>query len=285
MTHPTLSLVICTLNRPAILRQALEDIWQLPTQPDELLIVDQTPELDAAMRAFYDANAGRLRLVRMAPQGLGQARNRALKEATGERILFLDDDIRVTDDLVALHRRHFADPSVGGVVGRIDDAHGDAPSGGGRVNWFGRVTVNRDLASVHEVESLSGGNMSLRTKAIRTAGGFWEPEGNRVQMREETDASLRLRRAGYRILVDPEARILHLAVRGGGTRTDADRLRWYEGYFASEFQYFFRNFPAWKLPFFLCSLARPILACAVWYGKLRPAAVAAPWRALARAAR
>lgn len=281
---PTISLVICTLNRPAIVTQAIEDIWQLPTQPDELIIVDQTKELPAETERFYAEHAGRLTLIRMEPKGLGQARNRAIAAATGSVILFIDDDVRITEDIVRYHREHFADPTVGAVVGRIDDAHGDLPSGGGRVNWFGRVRVNRDVAAPHEVESLSGGNMSLRAAAVRAAGGFWELAGNSVQLREETDVSLRLRRAGYRILFDPKAVLLHLAVRGGsGTWTQTNRIKWYEDYFYAEFSYFFRNVARWKLPFYILSLARPIAACAVYYGRFQRRAIMAPWRALRRA--
>ncbi len=279
----TVTVVICTLNRAEILTQTLEDLWQLPTQPDEVLVVDQTDELPTAMRAYYDRHRDRLLVIRMDTKGLGQARNRAIKEATGDIILFIDDDVRLQADLVAEHRKHFDDPTVGAVVGRVDDATGDPPSCGGRVNWYGRVRVDRDVSRVHPVESLSGGNMSIRLDVARSLGGFWELRENLVQLREETDMALRIQRDGYQVICEPAASLLHLAYKSGGTRSSIDRIRWYEDYFFAEFRYFFRNFPKWKLPFYIVGMGRPILACGVYYGRLRPRALAAPWKALRRA--
>lgn len=279
-----LSLVICTLNRSNIIRQTIEDLWKLSTQPDELVIIDQTENLPQELDQFYLENKHRLKLIRMKAQGLGQARNRAIAEVNNEIILFIDDDVRLEADIVLHHRKHFSDLKVGAVVGRIDDAHGEPATCGGRVNWFGGVRVNTNTTKVCSVESLSGGNMSIRMSVLRGVGGFWELKGNSVQLREETDVSLRIRKAGYLVLCDPEAALLHLAVRGGsGTWTQTNRIKWYGDYFFAEYSYFFRNFPKWKLPFYILNLMRPILACGLYYGHLRPSAIAAPWQALVRA--
>jgi len=180
--QPTVTLVICTLNRAEILRQAVEDVWQLVTQPDELIVVDQTDVLPSDLERFYQENTQRLRVIRMKTKGLGQARNQAIKAAASDIILFIDDDVRLDADIVYYHRKHYTDTAVGAVVGRVDDATGDAPSCGGRVNWFGKVDVDRDVSAVHSVESLSGGNMSIRTELARQLGGLWRLEGNLVQL-------------------------------------------------------------------------------------------------------
>ncbi|MCA9388847.1 glycosyltransferase family 2 protein [Candidatus Berkelbacteria bacterium] len=279
----TLSLAICTLNRPEILIQTIKDVWALPTQPDELIIIDQTENLPDHLAEFYKKFSSKLKVVRMKAKGLGQARNRAIKEASSDLILFIDDDVRLKADLIKYHKLHFTEQDVGAVVGRVDDALGDPPSCGGRVNWFGKVTVDRDVSQVHPVESLSGGNMAMRLDLLRSLGGFWSLAGNLVQLREETDMAMRIKKAGYKVICEPRASLLHLAHKSGGTRSAPDRIDWYHDLFFSEFKYFFRNFPKWKLPFYVLGLARPILACAIYYGKFSPRAISAPWRAMRKA--
>lgn len=283
MTAPKVTVAICTLNREEVLRQLIEDILAQHYQPLELLIIDQTPVLSPEMERYYHQHPQQLTLVRMKAQGQGQARNLALRQATGEIILYFDDDVRLEPKIIEYHAQHYQDPMVGAVTGRIDDAKGDPPSCGGRVNWYGKVTVDRFIGRTHHVESVSGGNMSVRTALLRQLGGFWELAGNTVQMREETDMSLKVIKAGYQVICEPAAHLLHLAYPSGGTRTETDRIRWYEDYFYAEFTFFFRHFAKWKLPIYLLSLTRPITACAIYYGHFRGRALMAPWRGLARA--
>lgn len=282
MKSPSVTVGICTLNREEVLQQTLHDIWAQDYEPLELIVVDQTENLSPAMESFYRENANRLKLIRMEAKGQGQARNRVLREATGEVTVFFDDDIRLKGKTIWHHAKHYSDPKVGAVAGRVDDAHGDPPCCGARVNWFGKVVIDRDISHIHTVESVIGCNMSVRTNVARERG-FWELPNNTVQMREETDASLAISRAGYQIICEPEAHILHLAFRSGGSRNNATRIRWYEDYFFAEFSYFFRNFPKWKLPLYLLVLIRPIVACSFYYGKGSAEALAAPWKGLKRA--
>lgn len=277
------SFAICTLNRPKILIQTIEDVWRLKTQPDELIVIDQSDELSEEMQDFYERNKHRIRVVRMKEKGQGLARNAVLREAAYGIVLFTDDDVRISSDLVYHHKKHYQDPKVAAVQGRVDDANGDPPACGGRVNWYGKVTVDRSVDSVHSIEGLIGCNMSLRLDVARLLSGFWQLQGNTVQMHEETDLALRMIRAGYQVICEPEAALLHLAYKSGGTRSLANRITWYESYFSSEYSYFFRNFPKWMLPFYMASLVRPILACSIYYGRFRPTAIMTPWKALVRA--
>lgn len=279
----SVTVAVCTLNREEIVRQTLEDVWAQEYPNLEVVVVDQTPELTAEMEKFYSDNSSRLKLFRMDAKGQGQARNKAWRESSGEIVFYIDDDVRLEPDVIKNQLVHFADPSVGAVTGLVNDAHGDPATCGGRVNWYGRVRVERDVAEVHPVESVSGGSMSIRKKILEQIGGFWELTNNTVQMREETDMSLRVIKAGFQVICEPSSVLLHLAHRSGGTRSNTDRIKWYEDYFYAEYMYFFRNFPKWKLPFYVFGLSRPILSCMFYYGKARPKALVAPLKGLIRA--
>jgi len=282
-TQLKVTVAVCTLNREEIVRQTLEDVWQQEYSPLEVVVVDQTPELSIEMEKFYQTNQSRLKLFRMAAKGQGQARNKAWQEATSQIIFYVDDDVRLEPEVISNQLKHFNDPSVGAVTGLVNDAHGDPPTCGGRVNWYGRVRVERNVARVHQVESVSGGNMSIRRNVLEQIGGFWELTNNTVQMREETDMSLRVIKAGYQVICEPSSTLLHLAHRSGGSRSNTDRIKWYEDYFFAEYKYFLRNFPKWKLPFYVLGLSRPILSCMFYYGRAKPKALFAPIKGLIRA--
>ena len=92
------SVVICTWNRCDLLRRTLESLRSLvvpANQEWELLVVnnnssDATDEVITAFQGFLP-----LRRVFESEVGLSRARNAGVRAATGELILFTDDDVLV----------------------------------------------------------------------------------------------------------------------------------------------------------------------------------------------
>jgi glycosyltransferase involved in cell wall biosynthesis len=87
-----LSIIIPVFNRSAEIRRAVAScLWQ-EDSPLEVIVVDDGSTDDTA-DAVMSIDDVRLRLVRM-PQNRGQgaARNRGIKEANGEWLVFLDSD-------------------------------------------------------------------------------------------------------------------------------------------------------------------------------------------------
>lgn len=89
---PTITIILPTHNRPALLQEAIESV-RLQTFHDwELIIVDDgsTPPVE---RASAWAQDERIRLVRQAPpRGGPAAKNAGVQAATGSVLAFLDDD-------------------------------------------------------------------------------------------------------------------------------------------------------------------------------------------------
>jgi glycosyltransferase involved in cell wall biosynthesis len=103
----TVSVVIPTYNRRDRLRAVLSPL--LGDGADEIVVVD-----DGGADGSYDllcewaASESRLVPVRIENRGEAGARQEGAKRASGDVVLFLDDDVVARPDLVSGHRRHHA---------------------------------------------------------------------------------------------------------------------------------------------------------------------------------
>lgn len=220
-TRIRMTVALPTYNRERVLVETLGQV--LSSLPDgaEVLVVDQTAGHEAATSAALAAweSSGAIRRVVLDRPSLTVARNTALREARGEIVLFLDDDVRVPPQLVAEHLRFFEDPSVAAVTGQVYNCVDpssppplDDPTRGTRAH----SSVDR----VVDARNISGGNHSVRREAALAIGGY-DPAFRGSALGEDMDFSQRLLQAGHRIVYNPAAWIIHLGIRTGGCAVGA----------------------------------------------------------------
>ena len=205
---------------------------------ETLVIVDHNPGLlSRAQQAFGP------RGVRVLPnahkQGLSGARNTAIAEATGDVVVFLDDDAAGRPGWLAALLAPYSDPTVkavGGVahprwpINRPRVLPGAAPydpNATGELDWIVGCTYTGQPLRQAEVRNLMGCNMSFRREVFDRVGGFAEDIG-RIGKNplgcEETELCIRARqayqRAGekIRIVFEPAAVVDH--------RVSPDRIEW-----------------------------------------------------------
>jgi len=232
------SVIIPTYRREAPLRRCLTDVLAQDHAAFEVLVVDQSPEHEPETWAMLRALPPHARHHRLAQPSVTAAANAGVRLAAGAVLLFLDDDVEIDDrDLLARHARHFDDPSIGGVVGRIVNAERRAdlprPDATGALGF---LSMNFDHPHAMDVPTAAGANMSFRRALVERLGGFDERYTANA-FRWETDFSLRVVRSGARIRYDPEARVIHHYGTPGGcdnghllART-ATSHGWYEPFF------------------------------------------------------
>jgi len=219
---PALSIVIPTLNRGRVLQKTVEQVLAQPFTDFELLIVDQSdPPVRAENESFLRGLGDpRLRYLHVPTKNLPNARNEALARIAADIVLFLDDDvILLAHDFLQAHLRAFADPSVGGVTGRIVERalQSNSPGTAMHVTWGGRTVINLAGFERREIAGLKGANMSFRTALFAKLGGF---DRNFVgsAILEDVDMSFRVQAAGLRLLFEPGAELVHLSAPAGGVR-------------------------------------------------------------------
>jgi glycosyltransferase involved in cell wall biosynthesis len=102
-----LNVAICTWNRAALLSQTLESMTRMerPGVPWELIVVNNRSTDDT--KRVLDAFASRLPLRRVfeAEPGLSHARNTAIRHATGDYIVWTDDDVLVDKNWLRAYER------------------------------------------------------------------------------------------------------------------------------------------------------------------------------------
>ncbi len=222
----SVSVAIPTFRREAVLVRTVRQVLAQEPPADEVLVIDQTDRHELPTEAFLDEGntAGRIRWIRHQLPNLPAARNRALREASSEVVLFIDDDVDLPKDLVARHAVNYSDPAVIAVCGRVVQA---------RRPWLiaSRTAWPRRLDPLYfrpdgrerliGIAALQGGNHSVRRERVIARGGYDE---NYIGwgFREESDLALRLWRAGDLIVFDPEAWLTHLQEPGGGCRYEGE---------------------------------------------------------------
>lgn len=288
---PQVSVVIATYNREAELIKTIQDLLagDYPANRWELLVVDQTLSHTPEVQMFLEEQERAKKIRWFKPPeiefaSLTKARNFGIAKAyEPEVILFVDDDVEVKADFIEQHVRAYEDSGVGATVGRVvvpggpQTAKKGAPVG--KISWFGAFVNNYESEEPGDSGNLIGCNFSLRASILSKAGKFDEAfMGN--ALREDSDMAVRVLKAGFRIRFVPEALVIHKQAISGGTRSQTDRIKWYYALFYNNFLFYANNYSAWRLPFFIVHMWRPILACAFWYGQGRPQALVTPWRGI-----
>lgn len=218
-----ITVVIPTLDRPECMAACVQDLLSQHYELLEILLVDQSDQPDRHMLELAALHPETISYHHVSFRGLPTARNYASKHARHDAILFLDDDIRCYPALLAEHARCLQLSGVGIVAGAVEEAReqGD-PSTGGETGRFNPMTAVPgrafEASGEFDVDHAAGGNFSVWRNVFESCRGIDEILGVGAALYEETDFCLRVRHAGYRVLFNGAARILHLAVPRGGCR-------------------------------------------------------------------
>jgi len=205
---PSISVVIPTYRRPDLLDGCLTSLERQTVGHDEAEIVVVDDGSGDATQDVLRSWSERLPNLRAFEQALNRgpaaARNRAVGEASAELVLFLDDDVVATPDLVArhlAHHRQVTDPTQG-LLGRIEwlpdltvTAFMRWLDGSGL--QFGYDTWLRDGPVEPPYAAFYTANLSMNRQQFMDAGGF--DERFPYPAYEDFELAFRLTEAGFRL--------------------------------------------------------------------------------------
>ena len=208
MTSPFLSVVVPTFNRRGILERSLPSLLDQTAPLGEyeiVVVVDGSRDGTLEMLGARREGPG-LKTVLQENRGLSAARNRGAEEARGEVILFLDDDMIASRDLVAIHREEHRRPGERVVFGALGLAEGLRRSflkeG---VGIWGRELDARLSSPGHRFrfDECHFGHASISRGLLARFGGF--DEGFTKFGNEDYDLGWRLIQSGAEMRYAPRA--------------------------------------------------------------------------------
>lgn len=211
-----LSIVICTFNRASLLELALNSIAKQTTAPYEVLVIDNkstdnTKEIVSVfqntipyLKYYYEKNIG-----------LSQARNRGVRESSGDYLAFLDDDCILPNKWVDLAYQIFENEDHDVFGGPVFPFYEER-----KPTWFLDTYLTFEFGSTPRKlfanETLIGCNFIIRKSVIEKIGEFRVDlgmTGSKVLYSEETELQLRYLNSQLSkgIFYDPDLYVYHYA--------------------------------------------------------------------------
>lgn len=207
-----ISVVVPTYNRPALLARVLEGFerqtW--PRHRFEVIVVDDGGDQPAEPVVAAAAARGLpVACERQENSGPAAARNRGTRQASGDVVLYVDDDCVPDERLLEEHARGHTVPGLV-TIGRVE-WHADVP-----MTPLLRFATERFLFSFQQitVEDDAPFNMFYTANAAvhrQTAldAGLFDESFPRAAW-EDTEMAYRLRQAGVRFVYRRHAVVAHL---------------------------------------------------------------------------
>jgi GT2 family glycosyltransferase len=232
------SVVIPTLGRGEVLLQTLREVLLQEPPPQEILVVDQTPDhAPEILESLTEMEKrGEIRWIRRSRPSIPASMNTGLLGARGEVVLFLDDDVAPAPRLIAEHleaHRQALGEVISGQV--LQPGESPTPLAGSAFSFRSSIP--------QEVSEVIGCNFSVRREFALGVGGFDERFVG-AGYRFEADFCDRAREAGGRIFHVPTASLRHLKAPRGGTRASGSHLTTvWPGHAVGEYYYLLRRRP------------------------------------------
>jgi len=224
---PSLTIAVCTNDRPEILWRCLNSVKNLPhvalneTVTLDILVVDNAPSSDKTQEVVSSLDG--VRYVCEPKPGLNFARNRALSESGGDLLAFLDDDVTVDHYwLTGLMEAWAENQDAGGYTGLVmpyelsTEAQIIFERGGGFRKGFNPIrfspnsAINRFYPCDAGIFGV-GANMAFPRNILQKLGGFDEAldTGSHLPGGGDLDIFYRIIRSGHALVYKPDYMVFH----------------------------------------------------------------------------
>lgn len=212
---PSVSYIIPTMMRQAFTLTLLEDLKNQTYKPNQVIVVDATPESERN-EVIYNPNNYPFEVVFkwQKTNGSCRARNEAIHLCTGDYIIFGDDDIRIPSDFIENHIKILQTYDAGACNGL------DIRADNQQQNLSDLEEKLKDFDSkrwiVGASNSFSNANSCVkREHVLHLVGNDINYDGG---YGEDSDFGISLTKIGVTVLHNPFSANLHLKPPTGGYR-------------------------------------------------------------------
>ncbi len=201
------TVLIPTIDRYPYLQTLLEQLREQTIKPHEIIIIDQTARArrdETILAPFSDLP---LQVIYQDTPGQCTARNAGLQRATGDYVLFVDDDDEVKPDLIERHLKnlwHF---------------RADVSSGVAEERDAGPLPADFRFTRISNVFPT---NNTLIKRAVLRRSGLFDLAYDRGA-RADGDLGMRIYLSGALMILNAEITLFHHHAPAGGLRTHKAR--------------------------------------------------------------
>ncbi len=199
------SVIIPTYNRKNTLKETLLSFVRQTSDDFEIIVADDgsgdgTGEMVRGLKPPFP-----LRHIWQENAGRSAARNMGIEQAEGEILLFIDDHIIVDKKLIEEHIKYhdrYSSPQVAVIRGRVSfaDSISDVP---GSFEYIPEERIKVPADEQDPFRHFITNNISIKKAALLDVGGF--DEDFREYGLQDSELGFRLKKAGYRFKIDPNA--------------------------------------------------------------------------------
>ena len=212
MQLPKVSIIIVNYNGKHNLEPCLESLSKINYNDTEIIIVDNNSTDDSIN--FISTNYPDLILIKLNKnKGFAEPNNIASKVATGDLLLFLNNDTIVTPSFISeLVKSIQQNSDVGICQSLLLKPDESIDSSGDFIDTLGVVYNSKtQISEIREISSARGASMMIKKNIFNQLEGFDEKFYFSF---EDVDLSWRCWIAGYKVLIIPKSIVYHL---GGQT--------------------------------------------------------------------
>ncbi|EBA16121.1 glycosyl transferase and polysaccharide deacetylase fusion [Roseobacter sp. SK209-2-6] len=230
---PKVAVIIPAYNEQDVIAKCIESVRASTYGNLEIFVVDDgsTDNTVAEVLKFKERNE--VHLISQPNQGKWSALNRAIMMVEAEYVVCIDADTQIRQDAIDHLVKHFDDPKVGAVAGKI--------MVGNRVNLLTRLQAYEYATSqnidrkafdlINGILVVPGAIGAWRVEALEEAGLYCSET-----LTEDTDLTIQVNRAGYKVVYEKLARGYTEAPERVGQLLK-QRLRWSLGMFQSAWKH------------------------------------------------
>jgi GT2 family glycosyltransferase len=222
---PSISVAVCTRDRPEHLTICLNALRKLSSPPLEILVIDNAPKTQAT-RELIETSFPEVTYILEPTPGLDWARNRAIASAKGDIVAYTDDDVVVdegwADVIVRMFARNEDVMALTGLVMPYEletepqvlfEKYGGFGRGFVR-KWYRPSDAERvKLAMLHAGAGKfgTGANMAYR-RSVFSEIGMFDPAldvGTLTNGGGDLDMFFRVLKFGHTLVYEPAAMVRH----------------------------------------------------------------------------
>jgi GT2 family glycosyltransferase len=225
-----ITLSIASHGQSFLVRSLLADLAELSLQNFEVLITINLPEDESA----YQGHPFPLRIIRNdEPKGFGANHNAAFDLASSPWFAVVNPDVRIKAFDLNTLLSPFQDHAVAAVAPVVHSSDGNVEDSARRFPTLARFAKRVLLRQrepdynvgpvPYQVDWVAGMFVVFRRDAYQKIGGF---DDRRFFMYlEDADICRRLGKIGWKVMVNPNVQIIHMAQRA--SRRNLKHMRWH----------------------------------------------------------